>query len=151
MKQIYQRFRKFARQNALCSVVVITASLTMNAMTVTAQASAEKPTGKAETAAVRTIQKKKYKVIDATGFPIYTHQDYVNAAKGSMISKTFYSFSRDTNSEVMPLTRANLKKAFPDKTEFHYALDAAFRNDQQLTAWDKYQQMYKVKYLFLKN
>jgi hypothetical protein len=90
----------------------------------------------------------KYEVVDTTGFYLYKAQQLVPQIKGYPHYATAYFFSTD-NANIQPLTIPNLKKAFPSVPAFHYALDAHFRSNEELTAWDPYQKIYKVKYLYL--
>src|SRR2546428_7567152 len=60
-----------------------------------------------------------------------------------------YFFSVGPNGEVLPLTIANLKKAFPDSHRFHDNLDMAFRNDSQLAKYDDFHKMFKVNRLLI--
>lgn len=51
---------------------------------------------------------------------------------------------------LQDLTKENLKKAFPENHIFHDAQDANFKEDKDLTAYDKFYKMYKINWL-LKN
>jgi hypothetical protein len=46
------------------------------------------------------------------------------------------------------LTIANLKKTFPENNTFRHSLDANFRSDKELIAYDGFWKGNKVKYLF---
>jgi hypothetical protein len=59
--------------------------------------------------------------------------------------KYFYSVSGD--SRIMPLTIFNLKKSFPGKHDFHNFLDAQFRHDADLIAYNKLEKKFKVNHL----
>jgi len=56
-------------------------------------------------------------------------------------------FSRSLNSEILPLTVSNLKKAFPDNLKFHDMLDLEFYGVQDISTYDSIHNMYKVNYL----
>ncbi len=58
-----------------------------------------------------------------------------------------YYFSRDASSPLQDLTKANLKAAFPTNHKFHDELDANFKADSELTAYDSFHKMYKVNHL----
>jgi hypothetical protein len=87
-----------------------------------------------------------YDVLDTIGFYIYRGQKLVPQVKGYPRYVPAYFFSTKSTG-IQPLTIQNLKNAFPSVPAFHYALDAHFRSDEELMAWDHFQQVYKVKYL----
>jgi hypothetical protein len=58
-----------------------------------------------------------------------------------------YFFSTASASELQPLSKANLKKAFPENHPFHDALDATFNSDNDLTAYDTFHKMTKLNWL----
>jgi hypothetical protein len=62
--------------------------------------------------------------------------------------ETDYFFSVSINSEILPLTIWNLKKAYPDDSAFHDLLDANFKYDSELTDYDFFHGKYKINYLF---
>ena len=97
----------------------------------------------------RLYNNTPYQVINTTGFFIYYRSIQTEAAKGKgLVKADAYFFSTQADSTIQPLTVDNLKKAYPGNHEFQYALDANFRSDKDLTAWDTYQKTYKVQYLY---
>jgi hypothetical protein len=93
-----------------------------------------------------------YQIIDTAGFYVYYQYQSVEQTKGKGLVKTdLYFFSKKGNSELFLLTTNNLKEAFPENTKFHYALDAHFANQNDLMAYDKYEKVYKLKYLFFQS
>jgi hypothetical protein len=62
-----------------------------------------------------------------------------------------YFFTTSTSDELQPLTKANLKKAFPDNHPFHDALDANFKEEKELYTYDDFHKMYKVNRLLKAN
>ncbi|RPE07911.1 hypothetical protein EGT74_12600 [Chitinophaga lutea] len=58
-----------------------------------------------------------------------------------------YYFSKDAFSAPQPLTKSNLKAAFPDNHKFHDGLDAAMAYDSGLHAYDSFHKMYKVNWI----
>ena len=98
----------------------------------------------------RFYKNELYKVVDAgEGLCLYyaSRLEEINKGKG-LVKTDEYFFSVSGNSEIYLLTMANLKKAFPDNNKFHYSLDATFKSDKDLMAYDSYSKMYKVKYLY---
>jgi hypothetical protein len=60
-----------------------------------------------------------------------------------------YYFSKDAASPLQDLTKANLKAAFPTNHKFHDGLDADFKSDGELTAYDSFHKMYKVNHILM--
>lgn len=89
-----------------------------------------------------------YKVIDTTGFTIYSREKLVQDTKGYKPA-TKYFFSVNDKQEVKELTVANLSASFPQATDFRYSLQNNFRSDADLVAYDHVANQYKVKYLYL--
>jgi hypothetical protein len=58
-----------------------------------------------------------------------------------------YYFSKDASSPLQDLSKANLKAAFPTNHKFHDGLDANFKTDSELTAYDSFHKMYKVNHI----
>lgn len=97
----------------------------------------------------RFLDNKKYKVVDDAHFYLYSTR--VEVTKGKERTKeTKYYFSTAAGSELIPLTKSNLKKAFPDNRNFHDLLDMQFRSDRDLVMYDSYHKEYKVKSIFNK-
>jgi hypothetical protein len=64
--------------------------------------------------------------------------------------KTYtYYFSKDASSTLQDLTKVNLKAAFPTNHKFHDELDANFKSDSELTAYDSFHKMYKVNHILI--
>ncbi len=61
----------------------------------------------------------------------------------------YYYFSSDAASPLQDLTKANLKAAFPTNHKFHDELDANFKSDSELTAYDSFHKMYKVNHILM--
>ncbi len=58
-----------------------------------------------------------------------------------------YYFSVSLESEIIPLTIKNLKRAFPDNQKFHDKLDTEISSEKDLVSYDGVHKMYKVNYL----
>jgi hypothetical protein len=89
-----------------------------------------------------------YKVIDTTGFTIYSREKLIQDTKGYKPA-TRYFFSVTNKHSIKELTVANLAASFPQATDFRYSLQSNFRNDADLISYDKVANQYKVKYLYL--
>jgi hypothetical protein len=90
-----------------------------------------------------------YLLVDTADFYIYYQYRPEENIKGKgLIKKDEYFFSKNANDDLQLLTIENLKNSFPANHRFHYALDANFKSDKDLIAYDNYQKIYKVKYLY---
>jgi hypothetical protein len=97
----------------------------------------------------RNSEKGKYQILDTTYFYLYYRYEQVEKVRGKSLVKTDeYFFSRNAESPIQLLTAENLKRAFPDNLPFHYAIDAEFKRDQDLIAYDPYYKGYKLKYIY---
>ncbi len=63
---------------------------------------------------------------------------------------TFY-FSKDIQSTPQPLTKANLKAAYPGNHKFHDALEVTFKDDNDLSAFDSFHNKFKVVHVLEMN
>jgi hypothetical protein len=91
-----------------------------------------------------------YKVIDTTGFTIYSREKLVQDTKGYKPA-TQYFFSVNGKQAVKELTIANLAASFAQATDFRYSLQNNFRSDADLISYDHVANQYKVKYLYLEH
>ncbi|HTB24703.1 MAG TPA: hypothetical protein VK711_05005 [Puia sp.] len=97
----------------------------------------------------RVFGKGEYQILDTAEFYLYYAYEQVEKVKGKALVKTDeYFFSKNAESPIILLTAENLKKAFPDNLPFHYAIDAQFKSDQDLIAYDPYFKGYKLKYVY---
>jgi hypothetical protein len=97
----------------------------------------------------RSYENKTYEILDTASFCLYFRYLNQEKPKGEgLIKKGVYYFSKDARSPIELLTLVNLKKAYPDNQSFRYSLDAQFRNDQELAAYDAYGKCYKIKYVY---
>jgi|SRR5450432_1387891 hypothetical protein len=100
----------------------------------------------------RVYDNKSYQILDTAAFYLYDRYGNEDKPKGEgLIKKTEYYFSRDAASPIELLTKDNLKGTFRDNLPFHYAIDAEFRNDQELIAYDTYCRCYKLKYIYIRS
>src|SRR5262245_24346041 len=91
----------------------------------------------------RVVDERRYEIVEAKTLYIYTADVLVR--KGAL--EKAYFFSIGPNSEILPLTILNLKKAFPDNHAFHDLLDMAFKHDSDLTRYDNFHNTFKVNRL----
>jgi hypothetical protein len=90
-----------------------------------------------------------YQILDTAGFYIYYQYKSVEQTKGKgLIKADIYFFSKKGDDEITVLNSENLKKAFPENHRLHYAIDANFKSDKDLAAYDSFQKTYKIKYLY---
>lgn len=95
----------------------------------------------------RFVDDKEYKVLNQGELlTMYVYQPTAPTGKeaNKVINQPLYYFSENTAISVQALTKANLKAAFPSNHKFHDALDAAFKADGELYAYDDFHKMYKL-------
>lgn len=78
---------------------------------------------------------------------LYTSERVVPEGKRTK-TITEYSFSHTVSSEVLPLSKANLKRALPDAHGFHHLLDMSFPDDGSLSVFDSGTKTFKVNALY---
>lgn len=92
---------------------------------------------------------EEFRILENKGIVIY--KSFVNVSspdkKFSHLALTYF-FSKTTNSDILPLTILNLKRAYPDNIKFHDMLDREFAGGEPLSAYSSSDKMYKVNYLF---
>ena len=93
----------------------------------------------------RFIENKEYKILNS-GDPLilYTYQNPSKAPKQSYAYPTEYFFSINAASIPQPLTKANLKAAFPKNHHFHDELDSQMQEDKDLSSFDNFHNTYKI-------
>jgi len=97
----------------------------------------------------RLFNGEPYLLVDTACFSLYYRSKTEEVSKGKeLVKKDEYFFSKEANGDVMPLTLDNLKNAFPGNYRFHYSLDAYFKFDTDLTAYDKFEKKYKIKSIY---
>ena len=100
----------------------------------------------------RIFQKSTYRIVDTAGFYLYYRYIQFDKIPGKgLIKMDEYYFSKDSDSNIQPLTIENLKRAYPENNRFHYDIDAHFRSDRELMAYDPYSKSYKLKYLYMQS
>ena len=101
---------------------------------------------------IRIFNHHSYEVVDTAYFIIYHGSKTVEKIpnKGQMTVEQYY-FSKTLTDDIYELSIVNLEKVFPGNTQFHYAIEQAFRSDKDLITYDKYLQAYKVKYIFFES
>jgi hypothetical protein len=95
---------------------------------------------------VRTVNFVSYTLLEKGPLWIYFRDMNAPQGKGSQREKKYY-YAISSKDEIRPLTINNLKKTFPDKYLFHHLLDAQFRSDKDLAAFDRFKNKFKVNYL----
>ena len=104
-------------------------------------------TGHGQKPDYRRIGHRDYQVLDTAGFYLYSYNKLVQGEKIARPTTVYY-FSVNADAPVQELTLANLERAFAGNTRFRYALEAQFRSDKELIAYDGLLKTYKIKYLY---
>ena len=99
----------------------------------------------------RFVDNKDYKVLNP-GEPVLIYVYQHPAHTGKDINRGLYLpeyyFSKDAVSPPQSLTLANVKAIFPENHQFHDALDAQFKSDKELYAYDRFHKMYKLNWIY---
>jgi hypothetical protein len=100
-----------------------------------------------------TATKEKGYTVLNPGEPIiiYKYQHLSHSPKEAEKYAPKYYFTTSNSDVLQELTKMNLKKAFPTNHPFHDALDAQFKDDTNLYAYDDFHKMYKVDWLIKEN
>jgi adenine-specific DNA methylase len=101
----------------------------------------------------RFSENAEYKIVQTDTLYIYTKEETVQSGNSKNYQRsqvTKYYFSKTGSSDIMELTKENLKKAFPEDHKLHDALDMMFKSDNDLSEYDNFHKSYKVVRL-LKN
>ncbi|HKR05356.1 MAG TPA: hypothetical protein VJY62_12045 [Bacteroidia bacterium] len=75
----------------------------------------------------------------------YRNESKTNGKIITVVKK--YYFAAKGDGKMQDLSKANLMKAFPDNHKFHDMLDAEFKNETDIAAYDSFHKMYKVNHL----
>ena len=81
---------------------------------------------------------------------VITLYKYIHASHSPKEAEKYkpkYFFTTPSSDVLQPLTKDNIKNAFPDNHPFHDALDATISSDQDLTMYDTFHKMYKLNWL----
>jgi len=104
---------------------------------------------KPEVKVSEATKEKGYTVLNA-GEPIviykYRHAGHSPKEVEKYVAK--YFFTTGSSNDLQELTKANLKKAFPNAHLFHDALDANFKSDKELIEFDDFHKMYKINRVY---
>ena len=95
----------------------------------------------------RFFNKEVYRIIDTTGFYIYTADKLVQQGKGFKAAKVYY-FSKKGNDEILTLTPENIAMAFPGNHMFRLMVDAEFKSGVNIGAYDQVSNNYKIKEIY---
>ena len=101
-------------------------------------------------AAYRTFNKARYHILDTAGFYLYSHDQLVQGMKIARPGTVYY-FSVAANSTPIPLTVANLEKAYAQNHAFCYLLSTDFNSDKDLVTWIPSLKTFKVKYAYVQS
>lgn len=95
----------------------------------------------------RFYNKKTYRIINPReGILLYSITTMINP-KGNQTSINYY-FSVTASSAIYPLTKLNLKRAFPNDSNFHELMDMYFNSDADLLAYDSFYNQYKINRIY---
>ena len=91
---------------------------------------------------------KGYTVLNKEGpVTLFKFENNSKPPKGADKYAPKYFFTTASSDVLQPLTKDNVKKAFPENHPFHDAIDATFKSDDDLSQYDTFHKMYKVNRL----
>jgi hypothetical protein len=121
-------------------------------LTTTIAFSAQPPDIAADTVRTRTYKHRRYELAASQGFPVYRSVITTTKIPNKGITfETRYFFSKSDTDAIKELTIENLESEFLSNSRFHYALEQEFGGKMTITAWDSFERMYKVQYLYLQS
>ncbi len=95
---------------------------------------------------------EEFRILESKGIVIYS--SYVRASsptgKKNDLALTYY-FSKTIDSEILPLTVWNLKRAFPGNIKLHELLDLEFGSGKPLSTYLAKDKIYLINYLLNKS
>ena len=100
----------------------------------------------------RFVDKNEYEILESRQVTMYADDPPARNPKDTsrgLATSRLYFFSVGAAGPVLPLTIANVKKAFPDNHAFHDALDMAFHTDDELSQYDTFHRMFKINRLLI--
>jgi hypothetical protein len=97
----------------------------------------------------RIFENKTYQVLDSMGFYIYSRYapEEINKGKG-LVMQSSYFFSKKYDTNIKPLTIQNIENVFYENSRFRYLLEEQFHRDSELSEFDRYLHVYKIKYIY---
>ena len=97
----------------------------------------------------RFVDDKTYEILNpGEAILIYVYQHPAHSPKEVTKYVPMYFFSKDAVAVPQALTKANLKAAIPNNHKFHDALDAQFKDDDELYTYDSFHKMYKLNRIY---
>ena len=102
----------------------------------------------------RFIDNKEYKVLNPGELLLiyfYQHPAHTGKDLSRGLYQPEYYFSKDAASSLQDLTLANVKATFPENHKLHDALDAQFKSDKELYAYDSFHKTFKLNWIIKNN
>lgn len=98
----------------------------------------------------RFYKKKEFKILNPREpIILYSIDKLLNGKEYQRVTE--YFFSTDSGSPILPLTKMNLKRAYPTQCGFHELIDMYFNNDSELMSYDSYYNVYKINRIYQLN
>jgi len=94
------------------------------------------------------VYNDEYRILENQNMVIYMIFSPTHTPKGiAQPMMPYFYFSITLNSDILPLTIINLKKAYPDNLKFHDLLDQEFGTGIPLSFYDTQNKTYRVNYI----
>jgi hypothetical protein len=96
----------------------------------------------------RFYDNTEYRIAEAGNIYIYVQEKNIAQSKGYKVVNAYF-FSTTADSEIIPLTLSNLKKAYKNNDKFHDLLDQYF-NAGGVCVYDTQHNTFKINYVYSK-
>ncbi len=96
----------------------------------------------------RFYKNQEYKIVETSNMYIYTRDVNTTHGKGFKIVTQYY-FSKNADSEILPLVLENLKDVYKNNIAFIDLLDMVFTNPT-INIYDNTHNTFKINYLYSK-
>lgn len=88
----------------------------------------------------------EYRIINSEEMYLYSRLISLGG-EGAFYEEKFF-FSLEADSEIIPLTKEELKNAFPENAKFHKSINGSFRNNADLGLFNKHLRVYMIIYFY---
>ena len=99
---------------------------------------------------VRFADGREYRVLSTAPLLLYERRSLKRRGR-SAYTAVEYRFSTWADAPLRPVTRAEIKRAFPDNHELYRLLDEEVRSDQELMVFDALRREYRVSQLLARS
>tara|TARA_R110000868_G_scaffold386470_1_gene654770 strand:+ start:221 stop:781 length:561 start_codon:yes stop_codon:yes gene_type:complete len=100
----------------------------------------------------RFVDDKEYSILNpGETLIIYMYKRPSGGGRNNVTYHPKYYFSYNSLASLQDLTKANIKALYPENHKLHNALDAQFKDDSELFAYDDFHKTYKLNWIIKNN